>query len=70
VPTIRKRVGAKGICFEAIIRRHRNGGQSYRESRTFDTRSGAEQWANERENQLDDPAAQSYVPPEGHPLRC
>ena len=62
MPTIRKRAGAKGTRFEAIIRRHRNGGQSYRESRTFDTRSGAEQWAKERENQLDDPPAQSYVP--------
>jgi hypothetical protein len=57
MPTIRKRVGAKGIGFEAIIRRHRGGRQSYRGSQTFDTRADAERWAKEHEDKLNNPAA-------------
>jgi integrase len=67
VATIRKRVGAKGTRFEAIIRRRRDQTQSYRESQTFDTRADAERWAKHREDALNDPVAAVRAPPVGGP---
>ena len=65
MPTIRKRVGAKGTRFQAIIRRHRRSAPRYRESQTFGTRDDAERWAKEREDALNNPAANVHAPHSG-----
>jgi integrase len=67
VATIRKRVEAQGIRFEAIIRRRRNLMQMYRESQTFGTRAEAEHWAQGREDALNDPAASIHSTPASGP---
>jgi integrase len=61
VPTIRKRVGAKGTRFQAIIRRRRGNAQSYSESQTFGTRDDAERWAKVREDAISNPAADVHA---------
>jgi integrase len=67
VPTIRKRVGAKGTRFQAIIRRCRGNAQSYSESQTFGTRDDAERWAKQREDALNNPSANVHAHHSGGP---
>ena len=65
--TIRTRAGARGTRYQVIIRRSLNRTQRYREVQTFDTRADAEQWAKDREDALNDPAAPDRAPPASGP---